>query len=141
MAQSHINMTIHGNIVNEPQVKKIGNANAITFSVAVQTNERDTMAQDNNTFLTNYFEVTYYPSPNDSFMNLAQKGTEIILNGKGWMYNYHSNRDNCVKSGLKFRASSYVLGARTKAQAQTNRRAAAPAPAPAYDMEDDYANI
>ena len=132
MSQSHINMTINGNITKEPELKKIGTIDAIVFSVAVNTNEKDAAVQGNDAFITNFYEVTYYPSKNDSFMSKAQRGTEITLNGKGWMYSYVSKKDNCTKYGLKFRASSYFLGARQKGEARTTRPAA---------PEEDYANL
>ena len=128
MGQQNISMSINGNITQEPKLAKAGNVNVINFTVAVQTNEKET---NGDGFITNFYEVIYYPSANDKFMDKAQKGTEVTLYGKGWMYTYFSKKDNCNKAGLKFKAKDYTLHARTKDAVKTPRQAEAE---PDYDL-------
>lgn len=125
--------TLIGNVTKDPEVKKIGQAEAIVFSMAVNTGEKDAAS---NEYITNFYEVTWFcaQAAREYFMSRAQKGTQVMAYGTPCMYSYFSKKDNVTKYGLKLRANDVTPLNRLKTEGNrgSSRTSAA---------DDDYADL
>lgn len=110
-----------GNLVRDPEMRKIGESNAATFCVGVRTPLKDA----DGTYKSNFYDCTLFGKRADYVMAHGQKGSLVFVAGDFALSEY-KNKNGEDRTSLRVTVDTVDLLARTKgwgddtAPAQTN---------------------
>lgn len=138
---SSANITIVGNLTQDPQVRQVQGQNVLSFSVAVRSGQKDKDGE----YATNFYDCSLWGRRGDYFASRAQKGTLAQVSGELGVVSYQG-KDGTPKYALRINAMNAEALARTKGEAQADGGAAPakaqpaqkrqPAAAPVYEEDD-----
>ena len=116
-------VTIHGNLVRDPELREIGvnKTKVAAFTVAVSTNNK----KPDGTYDANFYDVSLWAPRAESFMQRAQKGTAVQVVGDLSLSDYVSKTDGQKHYRLRIDAYKVKITARAK-QADAPQIPAAP---------------
>lgn len=114
-----IKISFDGNLVRDPELRDIAGQKACTFTVASRTRKK----QQDGTYLTNYFDCTYFGKIAESFYARVQKGTNVTVWGEFVGDEYESK--NGKKTALRVTVDSVSANARLKEASGTRSRSQA----------------
>lgn len=114
-------VTIHGNLVRDPELREVGAAKSkvASFTVAVSTANK----KQDGTYDTNFYDVSLWGPRGEAFMDRAEKGTAVQVVGDLSMVEYVSQKDNQKHNRLRVDAYKVKITARPKGQAAVARPA------------------
>lgn len=98
-----------GNLVRDPEMRKIGESNAATFCIGVRT----PLKAEDGTYKSNFYDCTLFGKRADYVMAHAQKGTLAFVSGDLALSEY-KNKDGEDRHSLRTTVDTIDLLARTK---------------------------
>ena len=106
------NVTIFGNLVRDPERKKVGNNDVCSFTVAVRT---DTKKDKNSEeYDSNFYDCSLWGAERiKPFMDRVQKGTYVYVSGPFCQAEY-TGADKTVKHRLRLKVIDWKALAKTK---------------------------
>lgn len=118
--------SISGNLTRDPELRKVGDQNVASFTVAVNTACKDQSGE----YITNFYDCSWFGKRGESFVAYAQKGTGVIVHGSVAMVGYKSKTGE-DRTSLRVNVSDVEITARGKGSHKPADQDAAPATKPA----------
>ena len=105
-------VTIHGNLVRDPELREVGAAKSkvASFTVAVSTSNK----KEDGTFDTNFYDVSLWGQNAENIAQHMQKGTAVMVIGDFSMVEYVSKKDNLKHNRLRVNATKVKITANAK---------------------------
>lgn len=105
-------VTLHGNLVRDPELKEVGpsKSKVASFTVAVSTSNK----KPDGTYDTNFYDVSLWGPRGEAFIERAEKGTAVQVIGDVSMVEYVSQKDNLKHNRLRVDAYKVKITARGK---------------------------
>lgn len=124
-------MFFSGNLIRDPELRKVKERSVLSFTVAVDTNKKKVDANGNpmkneygrQLYEANFIDCNLWGIQGETLYPLLQKGTAVVVNGTGYQDEYTS-ADGVVKHRL--RADCTTVDAITRLRPK-NEKPAAPA--------------
>ena len=99
-----LNMTAHGNLGRDPELKQTNNNSQVAnFSIAARTGKDE----------TTWIDCSVWGKRADTVMEYLHKGDKITVAGSGKLQEYTRSKDNSKGYSLHLRVSDFTLPPKT----------------------------
>lgn len=123
-----------GNLVRDPELKKVGESTVCSFTVAVKTDYKKDKNQEN--YDSNFYDCSLWgDGPAKYFMDIAQKGTYVWVDGSFCQAEY-VGADKSIKHRMRVKVDNWKGLLRTKQKAEAH--AAQPEAVPAAEEDSPF---
>ena len=98
-----LNMTAHGNLGRDPELKQTDKSQVASFSIAARTGKDE----------TTWIDCSVWGKRADTVMEYLHKGDKITVAGSGKLQEYTRSKDNSKGYSLQLRVSDFTLPPKT----------------------------
>ena len=120
MAQNDAFVHFHGNLVRDPERKKVGENDVCSFTVAVKTDYKKNKNQED--FDSNFYDCSLWgTNAVNYFMDVCQKGTFVYVDGDFCQAEY-TGSDNTIKHRMRVKVDNWKALLRTKPKPEGAQR-------------------
>lgn len=104
-----LNLTAHGNLGKDPELKDLGGNQVANFSIAARTGKDE----------TTWINCTVWGKRAETVMQYLHKGDKITVAGSGKVRTYQT-KDGSEAKSLELNVSDFTLPAKEKAQSDAD---------------------
>lgn len=97
-----LNITAHGNIGKDPELKTVGQNQVASFSLAARTGKDE----------TTWLNCAVWGKRAQTAVEYLHKGAKITIAGQGKLYSYRSGQDGTERQSLNVNVTDFTLPAR-----------------------------
>lgn len=116
MAQNDAYVHFHGNLVRDPEKKKVGENDVCSFTVAVKTDYKKDKNQED--FDSNFYDCSLWgTNAVNYFMEVCQKGTYVYVDGDFCQAEYIGS-DQTTKHRMRVKVNKWKALLRTKSKGE-----------------------
>ena len=98
-----LNITAHGNLGKDPEVKQVKDTQVAEFSLASRTGKDE----------TTWINCAVWGKRADTVMEYLHKGDKVTVAGSGKLQEYTRSKDNSKGYSLQLRVSDFTLPPKT----------------------------
>ena len=99
-----LNMTAHGNLVRDPELKEVGSSQVASFSIAARTGKDQ----------TTWIDCSVWGKRADTVMQYLHKGDRVTVVGSGRIRTF-DKKDGSEGKSLEVNVSDFTLPAKSTA--------------------------
>ena len=94
-----LNMTAHGNLGRDPELKEVGSTQVASFSLAARTGKDE----------TTWIDCSVWGKRADTVMEYLHKGDRITVAGSAKVRIYEKKKDNSEGKSLELNVTDFTL--------------------------------